>query len=655
MKRTQLFQTPNRHPLMLVWFAILCLFILAVHSAHFHDRNYRQDEAWRVHAVLSAPLDEAVIGSISYLDPPLWLITLDAWVAAFGHAERITRFSSTLFTALALAFTFRLASDLFDQRIGLLAVFLLGTLAFFQFYMHETRPYALLALSATAAQLCLLRWLRHRDFRHALAFVLAGIATIYTHFYGLFFMAALALYVVLAVRWQRDLYLRAFGLFVAIGLSFLGWILPFIHTALVIIPGGISYALEPTSATLLDNLSFLYGQMNIRPPQLGHVILILGLVVPLTLVLARPQARVPFRFGANWPRVQALAVPAILLTLGFTTNLFVSSLTPRNLVVILPSLAILAAIGLGSLHWRAQWVLAFFIALTFVQSFRSYIANGPYHEIAQTVAAEYAPGDRVVIDAEILWQHVPINYYLRERMPQSIPNADIFHIMTVDNPAMIGNMPEQPAHLTADAQPEALAQFEDFIDSSDQVWFIEAEGGNPFHEPYFTLLDAGYLAVSETGWNGRQYPPHRVLRYRRIPADLTTRYTFGTAITLQGWQLRHDMTVQPCQTVQVDSWWQANPQPTENYNLTLALAGQDGVGIASSDGTPANTLMQQWQPSQLYLDERHLTIPCDTPPGAYNLLTGLYNFENGDALPAALPDGSPVGDLLYLTTLTVES
>ncbi|MBZ0295304.1 MAG: glycosyltransferase family 39 protein, partial [Anaerolineae bacterium] len=334
MKQAALFQTPTttRHPLTWVLFALLCLFILAMHTYHFEDRNYRQDEAWRAHLALEYPLNEVVTRSARNLDPPLWQIVLDIWVAAFGHTEHITRFSSTLFTALALAFTFRLASDLFNQRIGLLAVFLLGTLAFFQFYMHETRPYSLLVLSTTAAHLCFLRWLRRPNFRYALGFVLAGIVAIYTHFYGLFFIAVLAFYFVLAVRWQRDLYLRTLGLFIAIGLSFLGWILPFVHAMLVVVPGGIAYSLEPTGGTLLNNLAYLYGRMNIRPPELSHVILILGLIVPLTLVLPRPQARRPFRFGAAWPRVQIIAIPAILLILAFVSNEFVSSLTPRNLV-----------------------------------------------------------------------------------------------------------------------------------------------------------------------------------------------------------------------------------------------------------------------------------------------------------------------------------
>jgi hypothetical protein len=88
--------------------------------------------------------------------------------------------------------------------------------------------------------------------------------------------------------------------------------------------------------------------------------------------------------------------------------------------------------------------------------------------------------------------------------------------------------------------------------------------------------------------------------------------------------------------------------------MTLVLADIGGVGIVRTDGAPSNFLPQLWQVGESYLDERALTIPCDTQPGEYPLLLGLYNFETLESLPAALPDGTPVSSLVYLTTLYVQ-
>ena len=649
-----------------VIFAALCVFILAVHSSHFHDRSYRQDEAWRAHLALERDLAGTVQWSLGNLHPPLWQLGLDVWVSAFGHTEIITRFFSTLWTALTLALVFRLGSDLFERRVGLLAVFLLGSLAFFQFYAHETRPYVTLVTATTGAQIALLRWIQRPALKPALAFVLAASAALYIHFFSLFFIAALASYFVLFVRWHRALYLRALILFAAVGLSFVGWLPSFLHSFLVMRPGGIDYALEPTASTLWDNLVFLFNQMSLRPAPLGDFLLLLSLVVPVGMVYPALKTthrypppsptQHPFRFGIHWPRLHVIALPAILLALALVTNSVVSSLTPRNLIVILPSLAVLVAFGMRSLHWRAQAALLLLLAIPFLQNFRAYVANGPYREIIAFMTPVYQADDPVLVDAPLPWQHVPLAYYLRERLTPAATSDNLFHLMYVENPAILRNMPTPPVHLAQGDDTAAREAFAGFVRNAQQVWHIEGEGGAGFHQPFLDLLNERYLAVEQADWGiqGRRYPPYIVTRYRRLPDELATVYGFGEAIGLQHWALREDVSVQPCQSITLESWWQAGRVPDENYSLTLTLAGADGVGIARSDGTPAGLLMQQWQPEQLYLDERSLQVPCDTPPGEYPLLLGLYNFETGEALPATLPDGATVGALAYLTTLFVQ-
>jgi hypothetical protein len=62
-----------------------------------------------------------------------------------------------------------------------------------------------------------------------------------------------------------------------------------------------------------------------------------------------------------------------------------------------------------------------------------------------------------------------------------------------------------------------------------------------------------------------------------------------------------------------------------------------------------------WQVDRPYPDQRGLTIPCDSAPGEYPLLLGVYQFVGAAThnLPVTLPDGTPLGELAYLTTLIV--
>jgi hypothetical protein len=86
--------------------ALLVLALVALHTHHFAGRNYRQDEAWLVHMALENTLVENVRAGAIADHPVSWYIFSDVWVTLAGDRESMTRFFSTLVTALALALLF---------------------------------------------------------------------------------------------------------------------------------------------------------------------------------------------------------------------------------------------------------------------------------------------------------------------------------------------------------------------------------------------------------------------------------------------------------------------------------------------------------------------------------------------------------------------
>jgi hypothetical protein len=119
--------------------------------------------------------------------------------------------------------------------------------------------------------------------------------------------------------------------------------------------------------------------------------------------------------------------------------------------------------------------------------------------------------------------------------------------------------------------------------------------------------------------------------------------------TALGFRLTGQNEVEQCQHLDVRTWWQAIIQPAEDFHITLVLADQTGIGQAQSDSPLAYSLTSQWQPEQDWLDRREITIPCDFPVGAYNLLVGLYDLETVQNLEITYPDGTLNGQLAYLT------
>ncbi|MAS36812.1 MAG: hypothetical protein CL610_22600 [Anaerolineaceae bacterium] len=458
--------------------AVLIVLVIGLHSLQFASLDYREDEihTLRMARELNLP------GLVQYLagndiHPPVWRMLAVGWINLFGMDAGLTRAFSGLFTVLTLAFVFRLASDLFTHRVGVLAVIILGCLPFFQFYGHELRPYAVLAMTAAGMQWSLLRWIRHGKFVHALLFVLLGILALYTHFFAVFLLAALALTFVLIVRWDPARYLRAFGLWAAIGLAFLPWVIPLLHGMFVRDPGGAHYTLEQNAE----------GWMALLRGMQGLPLLILPALL-ITVQAAYPFARRRpvrvMRFPVEWRRLYVLALPVFALGLIILTDRFVSILTPRNLMIIVPSLAILSAALIAIITPLFRYLMMTLIIAVGLFGFQPYNITVPYQGIVDVLTPSFQPTDRIVTN--INHNEVGVSalvYYLLDVMPQPMDVDSMIHIV---EPGVVATFQRQltpVTHILRDDDPQTVEAFDAFLQDTQRVWLIQYVG------PPFMLAD----------------------------------------------------------------------------------------------------------------------------------------------------------------------
>lgn len=625
--------TTRRHqPLLLFGFALVILSVLTLYVWHFHGRTYRQDEAWVVHHAMLLIEREGLLPHLlsvfTRIQPENFV--LDTWVAFFGHAEPVTRYLSLLYIALTFATLGRLARDLYGGATALLAVMVLASLNLFAFYALETRPYAALSFGTVMFSLSFWRHARTgRPFYAGLMVVVAVIA-LYQHSFMLYVIAAHGLFYLLFARWRTRHYAQTFGALLVIGLLYGPRFLAVSNAANY--SGGILYALGVDAYSLRT----LYEQMRLRPDAIGALLL-------------ASAALMPFHKGrgtlwrARWaPWAYPLLVSVTLFALAFGVNAFLPNLTPRNLIIVTPFLALLAALGLRQMPLQARLVALVLIAIPLLTDFRSLMSNAAYDEVAAAVATVHEPQrGHVAILAGEVWEHVPLIYYLRERTALHLRNADLFHILGGPR-SHYATMPDPPQNVVWDGSAESYAAFEAFMGQRRQLTLIL---GNPWPDSpdFMQRLEADYVPLNVAAFDlPTAYRALEVRHYRRIPDDLGERARFDNGITLQSWRLLNDVQVQPCQTVTLESWWRAELPPPNNDSLTLVLAGDEG-GIAQNDGPPAGTLTGLWASERLYVDERAVTVPCDAAPGAYNLLVGYYDN-------ASLASRGP---LHYLTTLSV--
>jgi hypothetical protein len=199
------------------------------------------------------------------------------------------------------------------------------------------------------------------------------------------------------------------------------------------------------------------------------------------------------------------------------------------------------------------------------------------------------------------------------------------------------------------------------VSGVDQADYVVAS--NPFYlsRPFLKADENAEIALLSNSLTPHNTQFHvfdtASIETRRLPDDAAALYYFGDSLSLQKWELRSSVGVQPCQRVHIESWWRLEAQPTADYSMQIALVNADGEAVSSDNRKLTQTLTGSWEPDAYYLDMRIVEIPCDVHPGEYPLVLSVYDpktvFSEG-ALPVQLADGSPFNNYVYLTTLFVE-
>ena len=141
------------------------------------------------------------------------------------------------------------------------------------------------------------------------------------------------------------------------------------------------------------------------------------------------------------------------------------------------------------------------------------------------------------------------------------------------------------------------------------------------------------------------YETHTLSRWQLWLLPHQTNAAFGEAFALKGYKISHSDA-----QVNVTFYWQAVNEPDFDYSAFVHLIDEAGNMVAQKDqapGTAVNYLPTAWSAGDIIADVRTLELPAGMAPGPYYFRVGLYNWTNGQRLPAFL-DGAPNGDFIVL-------
>src|SRR5258708_40171209 len=124
-------------------------------------------------------------------------------------------------------------------------------------------------------------------------------------------------------------------------------------------------------------------------------------------------------------------------------------------------------------------------------------------------------------------------------------------------------------------------------------------------------------------------------------------------LKLQG--SRAPATVQPGQTLSVETTWQATQKLPGHYHLFVHLYDATGQLVTQYDSVPdsGNFPAAKWGENQLWSELATLKLPVDLPPGTYQIYAGWYRDPDLTRLEVVGTASRAADGLVYLTDILV--
>ncbi len=566
------------------------------------------DEGWSAWAA-SDHRAEVILDKVAQdRHPPLYFLSLSAWWTLAGNSRIALRFLSIASGILAVAVVYRIGVDWFGSRAAHYAALLLSVLYVAIYYSQEIRHYGWLILSVCLMTLFFLRYLRHPRFRTLFLYTSSTAFMFYSLYIGVLVLIVQIGIGLLAWHGARRAKAYLIGAWLAAGLLYAPWLVALSRQFAIL---GEGIAGFPTT---FDGLLSVAGIMFGGQLALTGSLYVLG----AQRIVARPQPAV------TWlARMTILFSGFGLLCVMAVANLWIGMLSARTLAYLAPMLMLVCGYGLSLIAGQARRILAIMLVAVALVTTDFTQPRLDYHLAAQAVAADFTPGDLIILETG--WDDNAFRYELTLALPAE-PEPEIIRTLP-----WVGNrFVVRPV----------VPQVEDRIRAHRRVWIVN------WLQPsqVIPFLDKGgdgfTRVISRTSPIGTQYkdlysdPLVREVLFER-PETGKTEYHFGdvpgSRFTLRDALFPAQAT--RGQALHIDLWWSVPEAVPLDYSVGVFLLDATGAVRVQHDGPPGAQPTTQWTPNALIFDRHTLTVPGDLPPDTYRIGVQVYWYGNREPLP----------------------
>lgn len=620
---------------------------LALHLYRLDAQSLWYDEAVSAQ-VAALPVPDLVRWTADDIQPPLYYLLLHGWQFLAGRSEWALRFPSAWWGTLVVALGYLLGNRLFRSTwAGLLTASLLTFSPWLVYYSQEARMYTQLVALGMGLVYSVARGARHPEHSEPWLLgvaVLLILALLYTHYFGLFLVIALALWH-LGTGWRRRQLRRVLRHWAATGgltaIGYAPWV-PFLwqrfrvdtsywtgtlkleeafrHWVIHLTLGAPETTLERDAVRLIPLFAgvtaaavlVLLWRAHTRP---SLTLLLVWLLLPTLFILALAYRNPKFN-----PRYLIITYPAWTLTLAGALA-FPSPLShnrhlaePRRFLLLAPFPLLLLLFLRADYRWFTDPAFTkpdFRGAITYVRQQRQ-------------------PGEPVFL---VSGHMSPVFDYYAPDLPRlRLPDIDVldveqvlgFDVASVLNQAIVGT-------------PGAwlLLWQDDVVDPMGVV-------------PYLLQRAGDEAPVPDAFWHVRLrhflFPPHARVPVRP-PVERPLNINLGNRITLLG--------ISQDQPNAVSLFFRAQQPLREDYRVHLELWDAQGNFWGQADARPTgyNFPAFRWPPGRTVFGVHPLPATPGTPAGSYTLRVRIYSPADLSGLDVLDRNGVPQGKDIVISDI----
>lgn len=363
---------------------------------------------------------------------PAYFFFLNRWMLLFNEDVFFLRFFSVIWGVFNIFVIYKLSSELFDRKTGILSAFLLSISVFHIFHCQQIRQFSIVALFATLSVYYFLRYFRSSRWLDLAA--LAVINIILIHIYPTGYCVVFCEGIAAFLYFRGELLRRWLLLLLAVGVVAFRWSIviekqhikemvwwiskpdfrSFVETFHTFSWGGGRYGLDdfniiPNHPWLMGLLSLIYlamltrGFMRNKEGEVGVSVIILWLLIP----------------------IGALFVASLIGNVSFYAI--------KHTMISLPAFCILSAKGLSGLGraWRAIILgLIIFLSLFPLSAMYNNDFAPDWKGSTSFLRENINQGDTVIISS---LSEVIIFMYYFERKERSLEDVDIYGRINADS------------------------------------------------------------------------------------------------------------------------------------------------------------------------------------------------------------------------------